>query len=352
MIVMLLLAALAVPQDPPAKQDHPKVTYEDSGDFRLLVMDLGRRFDGRIRFGKGVPQRKVSVSVRDAGYFEALDALCRAHKEATYFPSEAHDEISDRLRIVSGPWVDYPSSYTGHFKVALTSMMRTVRSSPEGDTSRSEAALAFFTPPWIETSWASGARLVWSFEEARDSGGRDLLEPEMRAPEPWLADRMAFVMESRRGHDFASTRSIFLRDFELSKGLKLLAGKIILSVPEYRVVRLAAESGATVDIPQGTLAVTAVDKEEEESIWTIAVTFKPKEATSKVSLRDGQFLASQVRYDGGSREWTHITLNESSFEVETSALKGAPKWMELRAILARREVEVPFRFADVVFRGD
>jgi hypothetical protein len=87
-IVFLGAAALLLaPQDEPKPKDPPKITFQEKGDFVFLVKDLEDKFGGgRIGIRAKIPSKDVAISVRDAGFYEALDALCRAHKEATYCP--------------------------------------------------------------------------------------------------------------------------------------------------------------------------------------------------------------------------------------------------------------------------
>src|SRR5262245_45105616 len=170
--------ALLVPalQDPPAPKEPPKATVKESGDFRLLVKELELKFGGRIRFTGKIASKDVSVSVADASFYEALDALCRAHQEATYYEPDVDDWTPrEQSPIRPGTWVDYPSCYSGHFKVAVVALAREARSGPDGDAQRAMASLVLFAPPWLSVTWPSGARTDWTVEEAKDSGGRDVL---------------------------------------------------------------------------------------------------------------------------------------------------------------------------------
>ncbi|HEU4334286.1 MAG TPA: hypothetical protein VFT32_07300, partial [Candidatus Eisenbacteria bacterium] len=219
MTSLLLWAVFVTLQEPQAPKDPPKVTYEDTGDFRLLVLDLERRFQGRVRFGKGIPSKNVSISVRDAGYFEALDALCRAHKEATYYGGDPEFSRKEPLTASRGEWIEYPAVYSGHFKLALVSMMRTAVSKPEGEVHRVDAGLVLFGPPWLSLSWIAGTHVDWSIKEARDAAGRAILEEA--GDRHWYEDHAGTDPAVDLGGN-VSAHTVRLRNFDLDKGIKTL----------------------------------------------------------------------------------------------------------------------------------
>ena len=353
MIALLFLAVLTAPQEPPAPAEPPKVTYEDSGDFRMLVKELELKFAGRIRFAGKIPRKDIQVSVRDAGFYEALDALCRLHKEATYFGGEDWDRGRENLTVAAGPWVEYPAAYHGHFKVALVSMVRTLRTAPEGDAARADASLVLFAPPWISVGWSSGTVVEWTVDEARDAAEKDILVPGERR---FDGDRIGLDFQSHVSGNL-SIHSTGLRDFDLSKGLKVFAGKAKFTAAESKVVRLAAKAGEVVEIPQGQLTIASVNEEETDgdaTAWRIAVTFKPKDAKAGDEAKLDRILERRARHDGGQGEWSHLSFpwQGRSFDVRTSHLVRAPGWIELKVRTSERVVEVPFRFKDVAFRGD
>ena len=340
----------ARPQEGPAPKDLPRVTWEESGDFRVLVKDLEDKFAGRIPLGVRIPRRDVKISIRDAGFFEALDALCRAHKEATYFTPRGEGLGTERLTVVPGPWVEYPASYHGHFKTAFVSMMRTARTSPEGGGARVDAAIVLFSPPWIPVSWASGTEVEWTVGEARDADGRDVLAPPERGPG---ADRIGIYVDAVRGGN-AESFGVGLRDFDLDRGLKILAGAAKLRAVESRAVRVDAEAGATAEIPQGTLTVDSVrelDKSDDTTTWIVTVTLKPNDASRGLKL--DRVIAPRARHDGDAGMGSLIDLPWQgwTFNVRTWRAERAPAWIELNVRIAERVIEIPFRFTDVAFGG-
>lgn len=353
MILVILLFIPVAPQDPATPTDPPKVTYEDSGDFRMLVKELELKFGGRIRFGGKVPRKDITISVRDAGFYEALDALCRLHKEATYFGDHDWGMNREQLTIGAGSWVEYPAAYHGHFKVALTSMMRTLRTSPEGDAARANASLVLFAPPWIQVGWSSGTVVEWAVDEARDAEGKDVRTP---GDQRFDVDRIGLDFRSHYAGNL-SVHSIGLRDLDLTKGLKVLAGKVKLTAAETKVERLAAKAGESVEIPQGRLVVDSVTEQESDgdaTSYRIAVTFKPKDAKADESSKLERILERRARTDGGQGEWLHVDFpwQGRTFEIQTHHRVDAPSWIELRVRISERVHEVPFRFKDVAFRGE
>lgn len=349
-IALLLPLALGTPQEPPTPKDPPKVTYEDSGEFRLLAKSLEFKFGGRIFFGRKIASKEVSVSLKDAGFYEVLDALCRAHKEATYFGSDEPGPRTDNLTVSSGTWIEYPVSYHGHFKTALVALMKTTRSSPEGDAARVEAELVVFGPPWIPLSWASGAKAEWKIEEACDADSRDL---KLSGKEEAGDERIGIRLGMQRSGNFMYDTPAF-RDFDLDRGLKSLVGTVKLRTVESRPARLALEVGESADIPQGKLKVAAVKEMEsrgDETSWMVTVTFTPAEASKEMTL--DRIIGRRARFDGerGQGARVEIPWRSLSFDIEIPGTKRAPKWVELSVRTAERVFDVPFRFADVLFPG-
>jgi hypothetical protein len=350
--LLALLPAWGAPQDPPPAKDPPKVTYEDSGDFRLLVMDLERRFKGRARFEKGIESRNVSISVRDAGYFEALDALCRANKEATYIRRVKDESTEEALRLSPVPWIELPTSYHGHFKAAVVAMVRTVRATPKGDEADVQVGVALFSPPWISLSYYSGSGVNLVVEEAIDSGGRDVRISEENMPALVFDDNYTLNLQGPVCE--LTTR---LKDVDLSKGLKSLRGTFKVTAADSRVARMEAKEGSVLETPFGRLTVDGVkefDRDGESARWRIALSFAPKEKLEDRGEPLSQVLERRVSYDGIPyySQWSPLELawKGTSLRVETAPMARAPRWIEFKLRGPEREFEVPIRFTDVVLR--
>jgi hypothetical protein len=339
-LLLLLAAALGSPQDP------PKVTYEDSGEFRLLALDLERRFKGRLRFFDKIPKKDVSISVRDAGYFQALDALCRAHGEVTYFPRGMDGGTGERLKLFSQPWVEYPASYDGHFKIALISMMRTVRSTAAGDQADVQSDVVLFGPPWISVTQHSGSRMDWKIEEALSKDGRDVRAPIQQDAGPvevWLEGG-----NPTQGN-YESEVLSFL-DFKTTEGLKSLKGVVKLTYAESRLVRISVKEGSAVRLPQGRLVVESVGKIEDD--WRIVVSFKPDAAKNAPYLP--AVLEQSAFYEGGPELGLQLNFpwRQRTIDIRIGDLAVLPSWIDFRARMTEHVVDIPFRFTNVAFRKE
>src|SRR5262245_18779211 len=102
--VLAAAALLLAPQEKPGPKEVPKISLDKTGDFHALVKELEEITGGPIKLGRGIESKAVSIKVKDAGFYEALDALCRAHKDATYCPED--DDYTDRhdLAVTAAPW--------------------------------------------------------------------------------------------------------------------------------------------------------------------------------------------------------------------------------------------------------
>jgi hypothetical protein len=349
----ILALMAAVVQDPPPS-DPPKVAVKESGDFRLLVKELEIKYGGRIKFAGKIPAKDVSVSIPEAGFYEALDALCRAHQEATYFIPHVEDWTErEHVTVVPGAWVEYPSCYSGHFKVAVASMAREVRVGPEGESQRAMAGLVFFAPPWMSVSWSSGAEVEWMVDEAKDAEGRDVLDAKLGSPDGRY--QMDISPQSPGNHTGHAVR---LLDFDVSKGLSSIAGKVKARVLESKVERMEVKAGATVACAKGTLKVVSVtelkpEEAEEEGEGSkgvrVVVRFEPKAGVKLDGLET--ILEPRVRLDSEWSDWGYLKTKDLAFEIEMSRPDRIPKWFELKLRGAERLCEVPFRIKDVVIKG-
>ncbi|HKS16033.1 MAG TPA: hypothetical protein VJU16_01915 [Planctomycetota bacterium] len=350
-LIAALVAALLLlaPQEEPKPKDLPKVTLDETGDFHALVRELAEKFGGRVRLRREIPAKDVSVKVRDAGFFEALDALCRAHKEATYCPVDEESDREDFI-LAADPWVEHTAAYHGHFKTVLLSMKRHVQATPRGETTHAQVDIATFLPPWLSLGGAFGTGLGKEIDTAVAADGRDLRLPEN---EDLPDDDMDFSNTPFfRGN--VSHRRIYLRDFDLSKGLKSFSGTMKFHTVESKVVRMPCGDGTSLELPKGRLSVDSVnelDKAGEKKSWRIALRFTPNEKSKEEPVALPDMLLEGVMYDGSAR-WERLNLpwKGSSFMVETIALDRAPAWLKFKLITAQREHEIPFSFSNVAFR--
>lgn len=346
--MMYLMAAamfLAAPQEP------PKVTYEDSGAFRLLVMDLERRFKGRVRFEPGLASKEVSVSVRDAGYFEVLDALCRSCKEVTYFPAIGDFSSWDHLKMVPGTWVDLPTSYHGHFKTSVVAMTRFIRGTPKGNEAQAQVLLGFFSPPWIPTGHYSCTSVEAVVEEALSPDGRDVRMPVEENREDIYDARLTLNLQGP-----VHEEPVLLRDLDLSKGLQSLRGSFKVRAAESRVQRMEAVAGSVLETPFARLSVVEVkefDRSEDIARWKVILSLSPKGPPENRVDNFSQVMERRVAYEG-LQGWTLLDLpwQSKSLRIETVQLEKQPRWIEFKIRGPVREYDVPFKFSNVVLKEE
>ncbi|HEY3227384.1 MAG TPA: hypothetical protein VGK61_10375 [Planctomycetota bacterium] len=339
-------------QEGGASKEPPRITWEETDDFRILLKELELKTAGRVRLAKGLRRREVKISVRDAGFYEVLDAICRAHKEATYTGEEWHGDAGE-LTVGPGAWEEFPASYHGHFKTAVVSMMRHAYRAPDGEGARVDVRLKLFGPPWIPVTEDSGAEVEWKIEEARDAEGRDLLAGR---EERYAGDRIDLsYMVANDGNSLEHL--VPLRDFDLTKGLKVIAGTVKVKVAEAKVERIAVEVGRSFELGAGTITVKSVKegwKYGPDSRWNITLTFKPKEGKADPARRLDKVFEPRVRQPGGQQEWGRLGLpwKDGECEVETFPAPKFPAWIELRVRGEERLLVIPFRIRDAAFKGD
>jgi len=348
-IIVIVTLPVPAPQDDPKPKDPPKVTLDETGDFQALVQELAGKFGGGVRLRRGIPSKDVSVKVRDAGFFEALDALCRAHKEATYCPVDEESDREDFI-LAPAPWVEHKASYHGHFKTVLLSMKRHVQATPRGETTHAQVDIATFVPPWLSLGGVSGTVLGKEIGTAVAADGRDLRLPENED----LPDDDMDVSDTPFFRGRVAHRRIYLRDFDLSKGLKSFSGTMTFRSVESKVVRMACGKGTSLELPKGRLSVdsvTELEKAGDKNSWRIAISFTPNEKSKEDPVALPDVLLEGVMYDGSAR-WSRLDLpwKGSSFMVETNPLDRAPAWLKFKLITAEREHEIPFQFSNVAFR--
>src|ERR1043165_7928106 len=129
-LLFLVGALLASPQDP------PRLTLQKSGTFRALADEISRKIEEKLKVDADLEDKTVELHVRDAGFLEALDALCRAHGAVTYLVDDfRRGKEAEGLVLRSGTWIEYPVSYSGNLKTIVSAFTRvTSLSEKEGRT--------------------------------------------------------------------------------------------------------------------------------------------------------------------------------------------------------------------------
>jgi len=336
-IRLLLVLALAAPV-----QEAGPVTLEKRERFSVLAEEISRATSCVIKVLSGVQDREVQVSLREAGLFQALDAICRAHGNAGYLhprwadPDENHREI--RLRPIA--WVDYPSSYSGPFRVFAAQYVRERLRTDRGSRDGVRVHLALLAPPSLPLDWQSGTKVRWSFAEVRDADGRDVLRPPGERVSPLV--HLTAGVETGLNSD---ETSLLLKGFDLDRGLSVLRGSVGLSVPENRPIRFPLEEGREAATPAGPLVVESVKPHGERS-WRILLRFRElKEGADldKVFLEHGR-----IEHDSGSVR-LDVLEDQRAIEIRALFLAAKPGWVELRVREGERKIEVPFEIRDVRF---
>jgi hypothetical protein len=343
--VLLLTLAASTPLQ---EEERPSFDFVASGKFSELVRKLEEKTKCRIHTNQELEDKEVSVSVKQVRFFEALDALCRAHGAVRYLYPE-HTPVSDELTLGSGDWIDYPSSYHGDFKIVITHLLRTRGGSIEGSGAWSEMGLVLLGPPWVRVSYGSGAKDEWTLEEARDQDGKDLLLKEKEDPG---FREFAKLMGDRPQHGNFADQTFTLKEFDVHRKLQSVAGKVELTALKTQKVRIELEAGKSVEVPGGTLAfdeLTELEKFGHGSEWRVSLTFTPTKGTGS---KPGELFEESMRCDG-SFDWTgRLRWRRNTVEIETFLLPRKPAWLELRARTGEQKIRIPFRFRDVSFKKE
>ena len=337
---LLLAALLSLP--PPQEAD--KITLEKKGRFSVLVAELTRATGCRFKIQPGVEDKEVAVSVRDGGLFQALDALCRAHGNAGYFDRLLGDDGEEHPEIPIHPvaWTEYPSAYRGAFKVAATHYVRQRLRTERGDRASTRVHLALLAPPSIPLDSERGAHLTWTFAEARDADGKDVLPAKDSAGPVQPMVSIYAGLDSGLNQEETSVR---LHEFDLDRGLSLLKGDVSLTVPDTREIRIPLEPGREAPTPAGTLVVESV-KPHGDSEWRFLL--KLKDARPGATLADTIVDYGRLEHDFG---WTRLEISpeEKTLEARAIFVREKPGWIKLYAREGERTIEIPFEIKGIRF---
>ncbi len=319
------------------------VTLEKKARFSALVQELSRAAGCKLTLAPGIEDREIEVSIRGAGLYQALDALCRAHGGAGYFEPRLGGDGEDHPGIPIHPyaWVEYPSSYSGPFKVLVAHGMRRRLRAEKGERSEVQVQAALLAPPSIRIDWRGGARIEWSFAEARDADGKSVLPP----PEETLIDtKVSLYSGLDTGLNLDET-TVTLREFDLDRGLSILKGEATLTVPDTREIRIPLETGKEAVTPAGTVVVESVVPHGEDE-WRILLKLRDPNRGARVETAFGTY--GKVEHDWG---WTYLTASpkERTIEARARMVRAKPGWIKLYAREGERTVKVPFEIKDVRF---
>ncbi len=327
-------------------QDPPRLTLEKSIPFADAAAELGKKSGEKLAVDPAIEAKTLDLKIRDAGFFEALDALCRAHGDVTYLEEE-DNILLDTLNLHPGAWTEYPTSYSGPFKLAVVSFTRIRMSSVTGNRTWVRANFCLFWPPSFSVTSADEDH-AWRVTSALDSDGHEVQSPA-DSSEPFEAVRV------HTGLDFkhATSHSVHLREFDPVRGLKRLEGKVAVEVSRPLAVQVPIEVGSKVETPEGKLSVTAVSQvkkaENNSAVWAVSLKFEPREAKEQAVRR---LFEPRGRLDDAPEEYVSLPFSDDlEFDVRLANGGLKPKVLHLTVRAGMKKVEVPFSFKDVVFKG-
>jgi hypothetical protein len=322
-----------------ALQDPARVTFEKSGSCRALAEELSKAFRESVQVDKELEDKTVELKVKDAGFFQALDALCRAHGALTYVEEEFRDRKKREMVLRSGTWVDYPTSYWGHFKVQVASFIRLKTRSERGEKSWVRVELEVFHPPSLSVGYLE----KFDITEALDGSGKDV-----RAQDEEPSELVRF--EGSGGYLHSQSRETYFRDFDLAKGLGKLTGSISLDTARRVPVRVALDVGSKTETPAGAILVKSVEeiKTANGSRWMVVIKYEPRDPKPG---RLNEPFESMVRFDDEQEHYESIS-RQGEVEIKTWNEGPRPKALFLIARADPAKVTLPFSFKDVVFKVD
>ena len=316
-------------------QDPPRITLEKKGRLSELASEL-RPLLGPFEIDPKVEDRELTLSVREAGYFEVLDALCRSHGDLRYYTWGLKWRTDGRpIPLRAGKPVAYVTAYEGHFKFHVTQVTRVRSRSVDGEGAWNHVEVALLGPPFEKVGWESGASAKWKLTAARDRDGRDVLPARGESRR---------VLDDGEFEGNVAMWSFALADFNLDQGLALLRGEALVRSPECKEVQVRLEAGKELEVPGGVLVVDRVE-EPQPLRWRFALTLKPVDPQRTLK----KALDGVVHFEHGTR-WVPITLPSKglSFELDAPA-PVQPGWVKLQFRTGERKVVVPFEFRDVRF---
>jgi hypothetical protein len=328
-------------------QDAPTVTIDRTAPVAEHLLEIQHATGGRLKSLLERAPRPVLLRVKDASFFQALDALCRADGSITYFGSK-YSGPEGLVEIQSEPWVEYPVAYSGPYRVMITELTQTSQRSSLGERRWARAHLVLFAPPWISVGSESGAKADFVLQEARDAAGNDLVPPlEERDPVQRVSTNYVGVGTATPSN--SASKGIPLRSFDLDRGLTLLRGHVALTIADGIEASVAPKEGESVQTAAGRLSVDRVTEHQKTGdgiVWRIQLTLTPASAGSPLRM----LLENRVKQ--GEGEWRELDLpkNGMIFEAIIGPSPHLPPSLIFRARKGVRAVDVPFEFRNVSFK--
>jgi len=329
-------------------QEPGRISLDRNGTIEEAMQALSSASGASIRVTSEVDAKAFPVQVRDARFFEALDAVCRAHGQARYLDApKGPDEGS--LEIRPGAWIEYPSCYEAEYKVIVSELAGFTSATATSNERWGRVFLAVFGPPWVRVRDDEGAKAQWTLDEALDANGVDLKIPP-RDPDP--IQRVDMVYHSTYWKANVVSRAFRLKPFDPDRGLRSLKGSAQFFVTNSKEITLPLAEGKTVETPVGTLTVDAVREPEQTpqgTLQRVAISLKPSKGIKTLrDALDGRFRCEGKDFE--NRVYT-LTLPREGLSFEAVIRRAAAPPPAIRLIVRDgiRYVRVPFSFKDVRF---
>ncbi len=327
----------------PAQEKAPvRVTLSESGSFSALVRELSTQCGVTIAIDPSVDDKQIKVSVREATVLQALDALCRAHKGATYLGGANAWPPPRHLTLRAGDWVDYPSVTAGEFKILLDGWQRTKEITDAGADETQRLSLSALAPPNLRI--LLNGKETWSFSSIKDGKDNDLLLKESSEADGW--DRTRLPLKTI-GRHVGISRAVRVRPFDKDAGLKLIEGVLEADVVELEDVTISLDAGKETATALGTFVVSSSTPVKGSSRPETRVTLSLKEGTSLADAFEGFGTT-----DKAEDRWDYVNPTIKGAIAEFQVRAQDPGWIVLRIRKNTRRVKIPFRFENLSFAGE
>ncbi len=339
MLSWLILTTLAAAQEP------GRITIDRTGTIDEFVEELRAASGAEFRVDGAVPKTPFAVKISGAAFYEALDAVCRAHGGACYLRAPM-GPVEGKVDLFAGQFLDVPGCYVGDLKVLVSEFTEHTAELPVGPRHWCRASVLVLGPPWLRVASANNAKAVWSLEEAKDADGKDVLPPANEGEPDHRLD-LAYSPTVWKGNLVHKT--FRLHPFDLDRGLSSLKGKVQLTVGDAKEIAIPFDEGKTVDTPVGTISVDSIRevKGRTASVYHIGLTLRPAEGIKTLK----QAIEARYRVDGEGRENLHWTLTLPNSGMSFTGSVREPKPEKIRIVVhqGERRLDVPFEFKAVKF---
>lgn len=337
MLALVLAATLA--------QEDPLRDFWEPIDLELENVEPREAFDRLFDATglcpmdtSGLRGEPITLRLKGASYWQALDALCRAHGGINYPKRMFTDDLESRR------WVDVPTVYRGPLRLHVydTARVREIRYPDRAD--RTEVTIV---AQWLPSFAQKPGEFV--ITKAEDSDGTSLLP--MVKVDPGF-DLAADHRAAAWLFPLRPTRAKSIRRLEATWTLTCLD-----RLQEVRFEKPAKSVGAAKDV--GPIRVELSDYQMEHGThqFSIRLSFGPakvskewKDSLEVVPLASR--MALRVGVDGKKRLVWKSGEGADHVEFKTFGLQAVPEEIVVRVGADLRTVEIPFVFENVPLPED